>query len=111
MKETVISELELNNRFDCLQDRQITNFSDIDQDKNIFDNMFTVGPRNIFNLRRRRILLKLRKTNVSKDFEVDPSFNIDERSFKKRKANRLNCFETWNVLKFFVTIQKTILKN
>ena len=61
LKEAVTSELKLNNRFNCLQDEQITKHTEEDLDEKNIDRMFTVGSRSIFTLRRRRVFSKLRK--------------------------------------------------
>ena len=96
MKEAVMCELKLTNRFDCLQDKLTAKSTGLDYDGPLFDKMFTVGTRNIFNLRRKRIFLKLRKTNICTDLRIDPSSNIDESPLKKKNANSLNCFHTLN---------------
>ena len=96
LKETIMSELKLSNRYDCLHDMQIAEYPEIEQDRNIFDNMFSIGTRNIFNIRRTRIFVKLRNPKVSKGLEVHPSSNIDVKSFKMKKSDRLSCFKTLN---------------
>ena len=111
LKQAFTSELRLNNRYECLQDEEIMKYTEINLDGNDIDRMFNVGSRSIFSLRRRRAFLKLRKSQVSKDFKSDPSSSIDDRSIKMKKANSLGCFETLNRFELLRDNPEDIIEN
>ena len=96
LREPVLSKLKLTNRFHCLQDKHVAENTELEQNEFTFDSLLTIGSRDIFNLRRSRMLLKIRKTKVSKNHFDKTISKIDEIPSEERKVNRLNCFKTFN---------------
>ena len=96
LRKPVLNELKLTNRFHSLQDKNIAEYTEVEEDEDMFDNLFTIGSRNIFNLRRSRMFLKIKKRKVSKQSFDKTSSSIDEISFDERKSSILDCFQTFN---------------
>ena len=88
--------MKLINRYNCLEDEETQIPTVMKMDEEAPKNMFSIGSKNLFKLKRTTRLCKLRRTNISEGFHVDQDSHIDEISIITRKKIRLNCFKTVN---------------
>ena len=92
IKDSIFGNIKLTNRFGCLEDEETSMFTQENQNKIRCGSIFAIGSKNLFKVRKVRVLNELRKRQCPEGDPIGSSIT----SGCKRERNRLSCFNTVN---------------